>query len=433
MYSILALVLVLRYLNQSFPQVWSLHFWPFTVVFAIWMTVFYIAGLYDSETKNDINFYTLVLRTILINAGLGILFFYVFSSRLFSIRPQVVLLVYLGFFSIFFLLWRRLYNHLTQTKRFSHTILFIGGGTDMDQLAGELVRKPYFGYRIADYLKIAGSDQSQLKGVSLRSLIEGFGVDTVVTSPELHRAPAIVKQLYENLFLGISYFDLPTFYEKITGRVPTATIGQVWFLENLTENEKKFYELSKRFIEVMLTLAFCAVGIVLSPLIAVLVKLDSSGPILFKQKRIGCYGKPFLAMKFRTMVAGSDKNGPQWTHEGDARITRLGRILRKTKLDEIPQFINVLRGEMSLIGPRPEQPEFVNNLTEKIPYYNIRHLIKPGLMGWAQIHFPASGASEQDTMVKLQYDLYYIKNRSFLLDLGIVLKTINTILSGAGR
>jgi exopolysaccharide biosynthesis polyprenyl glycosylphosphotransferase len=226
---------------------------------------------------------------------------------------------------------------------------------------------------------------------------------------------------------------LPTIYEQITGRVPVATVEKLWFLENLSENEKQFYEFFKRGFDIIFTLIAGLFGLLIAPFVALGIKLTSPGPVLFIQKRVGRHGKIFRAMKFRTMYEGSETSGPQWTKKDDPRVTSFGRFLRKTKLDEIPQLINILRGEMSYIGPRPEQPEFVAFLMREIPYYNERHLIKPGLTGWAQINFPDSSASREDTLIKLQYDLYYIKNRSLLLDIGIILKTINIVLSGKGR
>ena len=168
------------------------------------------------------------------------------------------------------------------------------------------------------------------------------------------------------------------------------------------------------------------------PLIYLLVKLNTPGPFIFKQIRVGKNSKNFLAMKIRTMHKNAEINGPQWATKNDLRVTRSGKILRKTRIDEIPQLFNILRGEMSFIGPRPERPEFVKNLNAKIPFYNERHLVKPGLTGWAQINFPY-GASEADALEKLQYDLYYIKNRSIMLDIAILLKTIKTVLTGAGQ
>jgi lipopolysaccharide/colanic/teichoic acid biosynthesis glycosyltransferase len=168
------------------------------------------------------------------------------------------------------------------------------------------------------------------------------------------------------------------------------------------------------------------------PILYAVVKLNSHGPFLFIQQRTGRHGKKFMAIKIRTMHKNAETNGPQWAQKNDPRVTRSGRLMRKIRVDEIPQLINVLRGEMSFIGPRPERPEFIEKLENKIPYYKERLLVKPGLTGWAQINFPY-GASEEDALEKLQYDLYYIKNRSFVLDISILLKTVKTVLGGRGQ
>ena len=438
LYGVLAVVLILRYTEQFDLNVWDEHFLPFTLIFAVWLVVFYISGLYDTrETKNDISFYMLVFRTMLINALIGVIYFYVFSERIFTIKPQVVFLVYIGIFSLAFLLWRRLYNLFIAREQFLRNVIFIGSGEDIEVLFTELARRPYLGYRVVEFVRVRGNNNTlptpELETLDLHKLLLDRKIDIVVTSPELHGQPKIVEQIYRNLFLGIAYFDLPTFYEKILGRIPVATIGQLWFLENLTENDKKFYELFKRFGDLIFTLLLGAVGAILTPFIALAILLDFPGPVLFRQSRVGQGGRLFLAMKFRSMIMDSEKNGPQWTKADDPRVTRVGRVLRKLKLDEIPQLINILRGEMSFIGPRPEQPEFVDSRIKKVPYYNERHLVKPGLTGWAQINAPFTSASEEDTLSKLQYDLYYIKNRSMLLDLGILLKTINIVLTRQGR
>ncbi|OGE80967.1 MAG: hypothetical protein A2826_02475 [Candidatus Doudnabacteria bacterium RIFCSPHIGHO2_01_FULL_43_23] len=434
LYFALWLILLIRYSGDLSAHIWQIHFWPFTIMFIIWITAFYIMGLYDSrQTKNDINFYTLVFRSLLVTAGIGVVYFYAFSARLFSIRPQLVFLLYLVIFGIIFLLWRRLYNQLTQTQIFQKNVLFIGDGTEMDQLIKDLRNKPYLGYRVVDHIALGdASSQANLENLDISKLLVDKRVDTVVTTLELHKAPGIVSQFYKNLFLGISYFDFPTFYEMLTSKVPVTTIGQLWFLENLFEKEKNLYEMLKRVTDFIFAVILLPLGVLLTPLIALIVKLDSKGPVLFKQVRIGHKGKTFEAIKFRSMQVGAEKNGAQWASPSDPRVTRIGRFLRKSRLDEIPQLINVLRNEMSFIGPRPERPEFVDQLKKQIPFYDERHLIKPGLTGWAQVNFKY-GASAEDAMEKLQYDLFYIKNRSVFLDIGIVLKTVNIILSGKGQ
>ena len=438
-YFVLWLVLLIRYAGELNLHLWQIHFWPFTTMFVIWLLAFYISGLYDSkQTKNDINFYTLVIKSLLVAAIIGVIYFYAFSTRFFSIRPQLVFLLYLIIFSVLFLPWRRLYNQLTQTQIFQKNVMFIGNGKEMDQLISDLSHKPHLGYRVVEHITLANGASSlsengnNLEQLDLNKILVEKKVDTIVTSLELHKMPQIVEQFYKNLFLGISYFDFPTFYENLTGKVPVTTIGQLWFLENLSEKEKNFYEAGKRAAEIILTVIFGITGLILTPFIAIAIKLDSKGPVLFKQNRTGRQGLAFRAIKFRSMVVGAEKNGAQWATSNDPRVTRVGKFLRKSRLDEIPQFLNILKGEMSFIGPRPERPEFVAGLKKQIPFYDERHLIKPGLTGWAQVNFKYS-ASTEDAMEKLQYDLYYIKNRSLFLDLGIVLKTINIILSGKGQ
>jgi len=168
------------------------------------------------------------------------------------------------------------------------------------------------------------------------------------------------------------------------------------------------------------------------PIVALAIKLNSAGPIFYRQRRIGKNGKEFEIAKFRSMVCDAEKNGAVWASCNDNRVTFVGKILRKTRIDELPQIWNVLKGELSFIGPRPERPEFVKELVEKIPYYQMRHLVKPGLSGWAQINFPY-GASVEDALQKLQYDLFYVKNRSIVLEISIMLKTIMTLLKREGR
>jgi exopolysaccharide biosynthesis polyprenyl glycosylphosphotransferase len=233
--------------------------------------------------------------------------------------------------------------------------------------------------------------------------------------------------------LGINIQSLTIFYEVIVNKIPVEAIEHDWFLENLSEHSKKPYEVGKRITDVILA----SIGIILTapfiPLIALIIKLDSSGPIIFSQIRTGKNGREFLAMKFRSMIHNAEKDGPQWAQKNDSRITRFGTTMRKTRLDEIPQLINVLRGELSIVGPRPERPEFIKMLTQEIPFYQQRLLVKPGLTGWAQLLGPAYGGSVEESLEKVKYDLYYIKHRSLMLDINIILKTVKIIISGRGQ
>lgn len=266
----------------------------------------------------------------------------------------------------------------------------------------------------------------------IAALVREQRANKLVVAVTERRGVLPVKDLLICKLNGIDVLDSPSFYEKVAGKLLIENIQPSWFIYS---NGFKVTVL-KRFYKRLLDLAFSLFGIVLAlplfPLVALLVKFDSPGPALFRQIRTGERGKDFAIMKFRTMRQDAESaTGAVWSQQNDPRITRMGGFLRKTRLDEIPQLFNVFKGEMSFIGPRPERPEFIEGLTERIPYYNKRHFVKPGLTGWAQICYPY-GASEEDALEKLRYDLYYIKNYSILLDLFIVLETIKVVIYGRG-
>jgi lipopolysaccharide/colanic/teichoic acid biosynthesis glycosyltransferase len=231
------------------------------------------------------------------------------------------------------------------------------------------------------------------------------------------------------LSLKINFIGLANFYEIITGKVPLDAINKTWFLENLSEGNKKFFDIFKRFYDITLGIMFLILTLPFWPLIMIIVKLESKGPIFFLSKRTGKNNKVFNLFKFRTMR--EEGNDRKMTAVNDPRITRFGKFMRKTRIDEIPQVINILKGDLSFVGPRPERPEFVAKLEEAIPFYKERLLVKPGATGWAVVNEYHSPSIE-DSIKKLQFDLFYIKNRSIYLDLTIILKTIATILGKKG-
>jgi len=220
-------------------------------------------------------------------------------------------------------------------------------------------------------------------------------------------------------------------------RIPPFTFSEGWFVAHLQEQQKKIYDRLRILSDYLLALIVGVFFIITFPLVALAIKLSSKGQIFFSQDRVGKGGLIFRVYKYRTMKSlsadgSAETNGPQFASAKDVRITSVGKILRLTRIDETPQFINILKGHMSFIGPRPERPEFVVQITEKMPFYSLRHLIKPGLTGWAQVNESYYGTIEEN-LRKLEYDLYYIKNRNFTLDISILLRTVNTILRLAGR
>jgi len=243
---------------------------------------------------------------------------------------------------------------------------------------------------------------------------------------------SLSSALFEYFKKGVTVSDLDKFYETITKRVPISIIKEVWFLENISEIERGFYETLKKIFDISLGIVFAAATLIIFPIVAAGIKIFDPGPIFYRQQRIGRNGKIFTIIKFRSLPA--EKNIDHLMKKPDEEIiTPFGRFLRKSHWDELPQVWNILRNEMSFIGPRPEKPEFVERLSAEIPFYQMRHLIKPGIAGWAQLNNPNAGPSLKETLEKLQYDLYYIKNRSVFLDLSITLKTIRILLSGAGK
>src|SRR3989344_3304227 len=441
LYASLFLTLMIRYQSGLSEKIWDQHFWPFTVLFAVWLAIFYINGLYDlAASKNDVEFYNRIFRNLLINYAAAAAYFYLLTNRIFDIKPQVVFFIMIGVNSVLFAAWRYWYNGLVQRADYLKKILVVGMTDEARELVEEIMHKPQLGYRIAAIIHDGYRINAEIPGVKLydssvdlKQLLRDQQITTVVTALDPHSNPELVQHLFESLALKIQFYDLARFYEKLTGKIPVTHIGHIWFVENLAESEKGVYEFFKRLFDIGFAVVFLTITLPFVPLIAIAIKLTSSGPLFFRQVRMGMLGRQFNAIKFRSMRVGAEEEGePQWAKHNDPRATRFGRFLRKSRIDEIPQLINVLRGEMSIIGPRPERPEFVFELQRDIPFYNERHLIKPGMTGWAQINFQY-GASTADAFKKLQYDLFYVKNMSVPLDVGIELRTINIILGGKGR
>jgi len=427
LYLSLWLTLQIRYGTAFNSTVWEQHFFPFTIIYLLWIIVFYIAGLYELNlARNSLDFFSTLFKAFLINAILAVSFFYFIPY--YHITPKTNLFLNLFIFAFFFFLWRQIYNRLIKSSLLLQNILIIGHNKESDQIAKIIQEKPQLGYFLAAHLE---PNEIQT-AFDLIELISKNNIKFIITAIDPHQDKKLVSLLYQCLPLKISFLDLPSFYERILGKVPVSVIGQIWFLENLTESEKTFYENSKRILDMLGALILGIISLFLYPLIALAIKLESRGPIFFKQKRMGQNGEVFTVIKFRSMKETAETDGPKWANEEDERITRVGRFLRKTRLDELPQLWNIFCGQMSFIGPRPERLEFVEKLEKEIPYYQMRHLIKPGLTGWAQVNFHYA-ASVEDSLEKLQYELYYIKHRSFILDLSILLKTIKIVLTGQGR
>ncbi len=429
----------------SIPPLDSLasHFSPFSMVFLLWIIVNYVNGLYDLRLMTLAGNVRKVVESAIIALTVGVIFFYLIPTP--SIMPKTILAltVIIGFGISW--LFRAFYLSYIGTHKLKTRILFLGVTEEIKELISIVTSHPNLGYTVSAvidpervFTKSPDSDIELYHTLNtLRPAIDTQHIHTVVVAPTMNEEEAVKRELYELLFWQVQIVDMTSFYELVTGRIPPSTFSESWFLNNLQTAEHPVYSKAKRGVDIGFGILFCLALSVLFPVLALAIKLSSPGRIIFKQKRIGEGGQIFWMYKFRTMYTlaedgSAETHGAEFSKKGDARITLVGSFLRKTRLDELPQALNLLKGEITLVGPRPERPEIVEQLTAQMPYYPLRHIIKPGITGWAAIHQHYTDTLES-SLKKLQYDLYYIKNRSALLDISIILKTINVVVRGMGQ
>ncbi len=413
------LTLLVRYLSLPNSELWLAHFAPFFFIFTMWVFVFFIAGLYEKHTlmlKSRLP--SVILRAQIVNSGIAVLFFYLIPY--FIITPKTNLFIDLIFSFGLIYFWRvYLVSFFGFKKR--EKALLIGSGEEMKELKEEVNQNSRYSMKF-----ISSIDLDKLESIDFQEeivkKIYSEGVSTVVVDLRNEKVTPILPNLYNLIFSKVRFIDKYKVYEDIFDRVPLSLVNYNWFLENISSSSHVVYDFLKRTMDISVSLALGVVSLFIYPFVYIAVKFDDGGPVFFAQDRIGKGGRVIKIIKFRTMSSGD-------------KVTRVGNILRKTRIDELPQLLNVLKGDISLVGPRPELPSLVKLYEKEIPYYNVRHLIKPGLSGWAQIHQvkpPKFNVGYGETKVKLSYDLYYIKGRSFMLDLKIALQTIKTLLSRSG-
>ncbi len=399
---------------------------------------FYLFDLYDFVVMHDRR--ELVLRLV---QALGVawialaLSFYAFPGLMFG---RGISLIALPLALTLMVGWRVSIHWFLGHPDFGERILIVGSGNLAVEVAREVLSRPDAGYRIAGFV---GTD-SELLGKSLINprviglteqlgdIVKSEGIDRIVVAMGERRGQLPTEKLLQLSLAGhVSIEEGAAFYERVTGRVSLNMIRPSWLIFTGPGRQAKLSALTRTAAHRLAALIGAILSLPLVVLTAILIKLDSRGPIFYRQERVGKNGRPFVLAKFRSMRVDAEEAGPVWASKRDDRTTRIGRIIRKIRVDEIPQFWNILKGEMSFVGPRPERPHFVAQLAEEIPYYEQRHLIAPGLTGWAQIKYPY-GASIEDARQKLQYDLFYIKNHSLFLDAIILFETIKIILFGRG-
>lgn len=333
---------------------------------------------------------------------------------------------------------RTVHHFVADHEAMKKRVLVVGAGTNASQIETLRRKTDWHGFRLVGYFHIPGEhdvvspDKILDRDRPLLDLVNDCQVDELVVAIDDRRKAFPVDEILECKMRGLEVLDLITFFERQTRKIKLEALhpSSLIFSDGFSKAVLKNY--SKRIFDLLSSLVLLAVVWPFMLVTAGAIWLESGGPILFRQTRVGRNSKPFNVLKFRSMRVDAEKDGEaKWAEKDDPRVTKVGKVIRKFRIDELPQLLNVLRGEMSFVGPRPERPEFVEQLAKEIPFYHLRHKVNPGITGWAQISYPY-GASRQDAVEKLQYDLYYIKNYSLLFDLVILFQTAYAVLGGRG-
>ena len=336
--------------------------------------------------------------------------------------------------------WRYAYNWVLKNKMFAERVMIVGYGKLCQEIIHEITSRPDSGYHIAGVVSTnSSSPPSPSQGVPVFStdaavceLADRLYAKRIVVAMDERRGKLPTKELLRCKTEGIKILEGETLYEELTGKLFVEKLNPSWLIFSDGFHKPRITRFVKRVTGCIIAGVLLLLTLPLIGIIALAIKLDSKGAVFFKQDRCGAEGRVFKVLKFRSMIDNAEaSSGPRWATDDDWRVTRVGSMLRKYRLDELPQIWNVLKGEMSFVGPRPERPEFVEKLTEMIPYYSERHTVKPGITGWAQVSY-RYGSSVEDALEKLKYDLFYVKNMSLAMDVMIMLKTVKIVLLRSG-
>ncbi len=417
---------------QPMWHVWILQSLAFMLVLQL---CFYFFDLYDLSGKHtvidDITHFAQAFGLCWI---IFALFYYLLpelliAARVFWIGCVVTGLVLLGA--------RVMYRFVLRKEFFSEYIVLIGTG----KLACDIVREVEGRYDSAHRIvAFIGNKQPEYNPYN-RPVVDSFSalglvidpekIDCIVVAPDDRRGQTPVKELLDYRLSGIDVRGGADFYERLSGKILVERIDPSFLIFSGAGSLTRFQRAGKRFLDFVIAITIFLLTLPVMCVAAIVIKIESPGPIFYRQERLGRNAIPFMMIKFRSMRQDAEKDGAVWAQKNDPRVTRFGRFMRKVRIDELPQLWNVLRGEMSMVGPRPEREVFVNELVKDVPFYSVRHSVKPGVTGWAQVCYPY-GASKEDTLRKLEFDLYYIKNISVVLDILIIFYTIKTVLFGKG-
>lgn len=424
------------------------HVPHFLVMILAFIISFLMADLYDIKkdfrlARQQLHIYGACCIALAISTV-------IFYSSMTNVGRSIFLLI--GFFaplSIGLIRW--FYITVGSAQQWRKRVIVVGAGGAGHYLLKTILRHSHCGLWIVGFVDDDSAKQGKLINVKpikgkrvngkpvlgtsaeLTELAQKFRADMIVIAVTHDRSDILVKNLIKCHYMNITVVNMPTVYEHITGKLPLQHITEKWLLDHAIFNQGMTYKNIKRVLDICFALVLLTVSFPVMILTSILIKLDSKGDVFFRQERVGMNFKKFNIVKFRTMVADAEKHtGAVWAIKGDPRVTRVGKIMRKLRIDEIPQLVNVLIGNMSFVGPRPEREVFINELNKEIPAYGHRLVVKPGITGWAQVMY-SYAATKEESIEKLRYDLYYVKNMSLFLDIFIILKTIRTVLSCGGH
>ncbi|MBC2714555.1 MAG: TIGR03013 family PEP-CTERM/XrtA system glycosyltransferase [Desulfobacteraceae bacterium] len=419
---------------SDFQEFLSFYVFRALVVTFVFQLCFYYFDLYDLKIIPSFPDHMLqVLQTLGFACIVLAFIYFLFPFLIISTRVFWCILFAAGL-AVFF--WRFLYFKILERRMFIQTIALIGTGKFAGEIVSAIEKKKDSGFKIVTFVGDKTSPIvpeglpvfSEIK--ELRELCEHRAIGKIVVALDEKRGVPL-HELIQYKFLGIEILGAARFYEELTGTVPVERVNPSWLVFSEGFYVGRMKRMLKRTIDIVAALTVLLIFLPVFAASALIIKLGSPGGIFYRQERVGENGKSFNIIKFRSMKKDAEKNGPIWASTDDDRATKFGRFIRKTRIDELPQLINVLKGNMSFVGPRPERPVFVKELEKKIPFYSNRHVVKPGITGWAQIYYPY-GASVEDALRKLEYDLYYIKNLSIAMDLLTIFHTIKVVLFHKG-
>ncbi len=444
-FDIISILVVLYFVSNTFDFDYftiTKENWTWVFILVLYVSIFgTIFELYDLQKSSKIE---KISASLVFTVSITVLFYFLtpfFTPILPDNRLQILYFYFAILFALF--IWRLAYTNFIVSPRFYKKVLIIGETSNIETIV-EAFNNSDPNYKIAGFINcelnsfeaVRFNAIAEYKPNEIRQVIKDENISEIVIAS--YNSESITSEIYYSLISlleeGFSIKEYTQVYEELAQRIPVQFVGKDFYkyFPFSRSNQNKLYLFFRRFFDILISIIGIVMGFIFLPIILLGNIIANRGPLFYSQERIGKNGKPFNILKYRTMIKNAEKTGAVWAKKGDTRITLFGKFLRHSRLDEMPQFINILRGDMSLIGPRPERPFFVKELSQMLPFYETRHIVKPGLTGWAQVK-TRYGASVDDSLLKLQYDLYYIKHKSFFLDINILIKTISTMIFFRGQ